>query len=52
MNQDCRQDEIHSQIAASMLTVLVDLHKKIRQIITETGLSEEDDEWIEEIHEA
>ncbi len=50
VDEDGRQDEIHDQIAASMFAALLDLDKQIRKIMTEAGLSEEDDEWIEENH--
>jgi hypothetical protein len=50
VDEDGCQDEIRDQIAASMFAALLDLDKQIRKIMTEGGLAEEDDEWIEESH--
>jgi hypothetical protein len=43
-----RDDEIHDQIAGSMFSVLLNFDKQIRSIMAEAGLSDEDDEWIED----
>lgn len=41
-------DEIEDQIAASMFAVLLNLDRQVRDIMAEAGISDEEDEWIED----
>lgn len=43
-----RDDEIHDQIAGSMFSVLLNFDKQILKIMVEAGLTDEEDEWIED----